>query len=92
MLVFVREQIQILLTLGVVMSNYTTELKGTDKEAYIKQHFNQNDDIDVVTLKDGSLSIATIIKGYLVTERYYYYSKKEAIKMFRNKHLKEIGL
>ena len=32
---------------------------------------------------DGSLEISDIIGGYLIRIRYYFYSRKEAIALFR---------
>jgi hypothetical protein len=38
---------------------------------------------------NGSLLISDIVNGYYVKKVYYFYSKKEAIKLFRE-HRKEI--
>jgi hypothetical protein len=37
----------------------------------------------ITKLHDGSLEISDIIGGYLIRKRYYLYSKKEAIALFR---------
>jgi hypothetical protein len=36
---------------------------------------------------EGAWIISDIVGGYLVTRRYYYYSKREALAMFRREVL-----
>ena len=38
---------------------------------------------------NGSLLISDIVKGYWIKKVYYFYSKKEAIKLFREYRKKE---
>lgn len=38
---------------------------------------------------DGALIIQDIVKGYLITRKYYFYTKKEAISRFKNE-IKEL--
>ena len=35
---------------------------------------------------EGAWRVSDIINGYLVTKRYYGYTKKEAIKMFKEEY------
>lgn len=37
----------------------------------------------------GGWLVSAIIKGYRVKSRYYGYTKKEAIKMFKNEEIRE---
>lgn len=37
----------------------------------------------VIRNRNGSYAISDIVKGYLVTRQYYGYTKREAIKLFR---------
>ena len=39
---------------------------------------------------NGSLLISDIVNGYFVRKVYYFYSKKEAMKLFRE-YLKEVA-
>ena len=39
-------------------------------------------------MHDGAIHISDIIDGVLVTKQYYYYTEREAIKLFKNEYLK----
>lgn len=36
--------------------------------------------------KNGYIIISTTVNGYLVTEKYLYYSMNESVKMFKEKY------
>jgi hypothetical protein len=48
-----------------------------------EQNTKPQNTMTITKLHDGSLEISDIIGGYLIRKRYYLYSKKEAIALFR---------
>ena len=51
---------------------------------YTEQNLTRKEKMIIERQGNGSLLISDMIEGYWLKEVYYFYSKKEAIKLFKN--------